>query len=104
MHLYTTSTSPNGRRVAVVMKEKGIEIPITEIDLRGAENLSDEFKAKNVIGRVPVRWEIHDITLAAGTSHFSGMLSFGIGTSASSPIILIILPSFLFRASHWTEM
>lgn len=54
MHLYTTSASPNGQRVAVAMKEKGIDIPITEIDLRGAENLTDEFKARNPIGRVPV--------------------------------------------------
>lgn len=54
MHLYTMSASPNGRRVAVVMKEKGIEIPTTEIDLRGGENLGVEFKAKNPVARVPV--------------------------------------------------
>ena len=54
MHLYTMSASPNGCRVAVVMKEKGIEIPTTEIDLRGGENLSPDFKAKNPVARVPV--------------------------------------------------
>ena len=36
------------------MKEKGIDIPKTEIDLRGGENLSDEYRAKNPFGRVPV--------------------------------------------------
>ncbi len=48
------SASPNGLRVGVAMKEKGIEIPTTEIDLRAGENLSDEYKAKNPAGRVPV--------------------------------------------------
>ncbi|SVD78489.1 uncharacterized protein METZ01_LOCUS431343, partial [marine metagenome] len=54
MHLYTQSTSPNGRRVAVVLKEKGLSLPTTEIDLRAGENLLDEFTARNPIGRVPV--------------------------------------------------
>lgn len=54
MHLYTQSASPNGQRVSVFMKEKGIELPITEIDLRAAENLSEEYRQKNPFGRVPV--------------------------------------------------
>lgn len=54
MHLYTQSSSPNGQRVSVFMKEKGIEIPTTEIDLRAAENLSEEYRTKNPFGRVPV--------------------------------------------------
>ena len=54
MHLYTQSASPNGRRVNVFMKEKGIDIPMTEIDLRAAENLSDAHRARNPFGRVPV--------------------------------------------------
>lgn len=54
MHLYTNSQSPNGRRVAVALKEKGIDIPVTEIDIRKGENLTDDYKAKNPAGRVPV--------------------------------------------------
>lgn len=54
MHLFTQSLSPNGLRVAVFMKEKGIEIETTEIDLRAAENLSDDYLSKNAFGRVPV--------------------------------------------------
>ncbi|MDZ7686093.1 MAG: nitronate monooxygenase [Gammaproteobacteria bacterium] len=39
----------------VLRREKGIEIEKTEIDLRGAENLSDEFRARKFpFGRVPV--------------------------------------------------
>jgi glutathione S-transferase len=54
MQLFTQSLSPNGLRVAVFMKEKGIEIDTTEIDLRAAENLSDDHLSKNAFGRVPV--------------------------------------------------
>jgi glutathione S-transferase len=54
MHLYTQSSSPNGLRVNVFMKEKGVDIPKTEIDLRAAENLSDDYLQKNPFGRVPV--------------------------------------------------
>ena len=54
MHLYTQSASPNGLRVGVFMKEKGIDLPKTEIDLRGGENLSEEYRTKNPFGRVPV--------------------------------------------------
>ncbi len=53
MHLYTQNASPNGLRVNVFMKEKGIDIPMTQIDLRAAENLSQEFLDKNPFGRVP---------------------------------------------------
>ncbi len=53
MHLYTQSASPNGQRVNIFMKEKGIDIPRTEIDIRAGENLSEEFLARNPFGRVP---------------------------------------------------
>ena len=54
MHLYTQSISPNGQRVSIFMREKGIEIETTEIDLRAGENLGDDYKSKNSFGRVPV--------------------------------------------------
>jgi glutathione S-transferase len=54
MKLYTTSASPNGRRVNIAVAEKGVEIEKQEIDLGGAENLSEEFRARNPFGRVPV--------------------------------------------------
>jgi glutathione S-transferase len=53
MHLYTQSASPNGQRVEVFMKEKGVEIPSTQIDIRAGENLGEEFLARNPFGRVP---------------------------------------------------
>ncbi len=54
MQLITNSGSPNGQRVGIFMKEKGIDIPTTEIDLRAGDNLSEDFLSKNFIGRVPV--------------------------------------------------
>jgi glutathione S-transferase len=54
MKLHTQSASPNGRRVGVFMKEKGVDIPTVEIDLRAGENLSDEYLSRNPFGRVPV--------------------------------------------------
>ena len=54
MHLYKQSSSPNGQRVSIFMKEKGIELPTTEIDLRAAENLKEDYLAMNPFGRVPV--------------------------------------------------
>jgi len=54
MYLYTQSLSPSGRRVAVFMKEKGIEIDTSEIDLRAGDNLSETYRARNPFGRVPV--------------------------------------------------
>ncbi len=64
MKLYTTSASPNGRRTNIAIAEKGIEIEKQEIDLAGAEYLSDDFKTKNPFGRVPVL-ELDDGTCIA---------------------------------------
>lgn len=64
MHLFTNSGSPNGLRVGVFMKEKGIDIDKTEIDLRAGENLSEDYLKKNFIGRVPVL-ELDDGTYLA---------------------------------------
>ena len=46
--------SPNARRVSIFLKEKGVEIPRVTVDIRGGENLTPEFLAKNPAGRVPV--------------------------------------------------
>ncbi len=54
MHLYTFSASPNGKRVDVFLKEKNIDIETTEIDIMAGENLSDDFRARNPMARIPV--------------------------------------------------
>lgn len=54
MKLYTAPSTPNHRRVAIFLAEKGIELETETIDLRGAQNLSDAFAKKNPFGRIPV--------------------------------------------------
>jgi glutathione S-transferase len=54
MQLFETKGTPNARRVHIFMAEKGIDLPRTEVDLRAGENISDTFKSKNPIGRIPV--------------------------------------------------
>lgn len=46
--------SPNARRVWIFMAEKGVDCPRVPVDIRGAENLTPEYLAKNPMGRVPV--------------------------------------------------
>ena len=49
MHLFTSSGSPNGKRVGIFMNEKGIDIPKTEIDLRAGENLSADYTSPKIL-------------------------------------------------------
>ena len=58
------SPSPNARRVQVFMAEKGIEMERVPVDIRGGENLTPEYLAKNPGGRVPVL-ELDDGTFLA---------------------------------------
>ena len=46
--------SPNARRVLVFLAEKGVEMDRVAVDIRAGENLSEEYRAKNPAGRVPV--------------------------------------------------
>ncbi len=48
------SPSPNARRVAVFMAEKGIECERISVDIRAGENIQTEYLSKNPAGRVPV--------------------------------------------------
>jgi glutathione S-transferase len=59
------SPTPNARRVHVFLKEKGVEAPPSvPVDIRSGENLSDEYRALNPFGRVPVL-ELDDGTCLA---------------------------------------
>ena len=54
MKLYTTKSTPNHRRVAIFLAEKGVEVPTETVDLRGGQNISDAFRKMNPFGRIPV--------------------------------------------------
>ena len=52
MQLYN-SIGPNPRAVRIFMAEKGIELPKTEVDIRGGENRQGAYLAKNPTGTCP---------------------------------------------------
>lgn len=54
MKFYDCSTAPSPRRVRMYMAEKGIEIPVIQIDLRSGEHLREEFRKVNPDCTVPV--------------------------------------------------
>ena len=60
------SPSPNARRVQAFMAEKGIDCERVTVDIRGGENLTPEYLAKNPGGRVPVL-ELDDGTFLSET-------------------------------------
>lgn len=52
MKLYN-SIGPNPRFVRMIMLEKGIEMPMEDVDLRGGENRQEEFLKVNPSGQCP---------------------------------------------------
>ncbi len=54
MRIIEAKGTPNGRRVRVFLAEKGITVEGVNIDLRAAENLGPEHRARNPFGRIPV--------------------------------------------------
>ena len=64
MKLYDASTAPNPRRVRIFLAEKGISVPVEEVDIVSAQNRSAEFRAKNAMGTLPVL-ELDDGTTIA---------------------------------------
>ncbi|MDP6567623.1 MAG: glutathione S-transferase family protein [Alphaproteobacteria bacterium] len=62
MKLYDFSLAPNPRRVRIFLAEKGIEIPMVQVNTREAEQFSDWFQKINPRGTIPVL-ELDDGTL-----------------------------------------
>ena len=54
MKLYNLAGGSNPRRVRILLAEKGIEVPMVEVDAANNENNSAEFLAKNPLGKLPV--------------------------------------------------
>jgi glutathione S-transferase len=54
MKLYDCTTAPSPRRVRMFLAEKGIEIPLVQVNLREAEQLGDAFRKINPDCTVPV--------------------------------------------------
>ena len=58
------SPSPNARRVHIFLAEKGVDVERVPVDIRGGENLTPEYRAKNPAGKVPTL-ELDDGTCIA---------------------------------------
>jgi glutathione S-transferase len=54
MKLYDYAMAPNPRRVRIFLAEKGIEIPVEQVDLRERQNVGDDYLAINQYGTVPL--------------------------------------------------
>ncbi len=54
MKFYDCSTAPSPRRVRIFIAEKGLDIPVQQVDLRNGEQLSATFRALNADCAVPV--------------------------------------------------
>ena len=62
MLLYDMTTAMNPRRVRIFLAEKGLTIPMRQVDGLNRENLQPDFLAKNSLGKTPVL-ELDDGTL-----------------------------------------
>jgi len=54
MKLYNAPRAPSPRRVRIFMAEKGISIPLVDIDTRSGENLTEAFETINPRRLIPV--------------------------------------------------
>jgi glutathione S-transferase len=64
MKLYDSSLAPNPRRVRIFLAEKGISVPVEQVDIAKAANRQPDFLARNPMGGVPVL-ELDDGTCIA---------------------------------------
>ena len=54
MKLYVFPLAPNPKKVLVYLKEKGLEVPLEQIDIASGQNRTPEFLARNPLGGLPV--------------------------------------------------
>lgn len=54
MHIIETRTAPNPRRLRIFLAEKGIDVPLREIDLMANELKTPQMTALNPFQRVPI--------------------------------------------------
>jgi glutathione S-transferase len=64
MLLHDSTAAPNPRRVRIFIAEKGLTVPLVQVDMRKGEHKSADFLAKNPSGKIPVL-ELDDGTCIA---------------------------------------
>jgi glutathione S-transferase len=63
MKLYTYPLAPNPRRLHIFLAEKGIELPVEQVDLKSGEQLGAAFRAANPLCTVPALVTDQGVTL-----------------------------------------
>ncbi len=53
MQLYVSPRAPNPRRVLMFLAEKGVQLPLVNVDLNAQEHKSAAFRAKSPLARIP---------------------------------------------------
>jgi glutathione S-transferase len=66
MKLYESAATPSSRRVSIFLKLIGAEVERVAVDLKGGDNLTDEFQRRNPSGTVPML-ELDDGTCISET-------------------------------------
>lgn len=66
MKLYDSKTAPNPRRVRIFLAEKGITVPMEQVDIAGKQNRGPEYAKMNPMMGVPVL-QLDDGTCIAET-------------------------------------
>ncbi|MCB9948324.1 MAG: glutathione S-transferase [Rhodospirillaceae bacterium] len=66
MRFHDCSTAPSPRLVRIFIAEKGLDIPVRQVDLRSGDHMSAEFRALNPYCTVPVL-ELDDGTCLTST-------------------------------------
>ncbi|MCZ6658805.1 MAG: glutathione S-transferase family protein [Gammaproteobacteria bacterium] len=64
MKLLEMTGAPNPRRVRIFLAEKGVEVPLVQVDMRQGEHKTPAFLKKNPSGKIPVL-ELDDGTCIA---------------------------------------
>jgi glutathione S-transferase len=54
MKLYDFTLAPSPRRVRIFLAEKGVKVPLVQVDIMRNANRTPEFNAKNSLGSLPV--------------------------------------------------
>ena len=54
MKIYEYAQAPNCRRVRMFLEEKGIDVEYAQVDIAKGENLTREFRSRDVNAKVPV--------------------------------------------------
>jgi glutathione S-transferase len=98
MHLYN-SIGPNPKVVRMFMKEKGIELPTTEVDIRGGENRKEPYLAKNPNGQCPAL-ELDDGTILAEITAICEYLD---DTHKNTPSLIGDTPQQRAETHMWTR-